>query len=140
MLMISERNHSICIQLAKMAEDLRTGGVKIPVNLIVTGTITSTGDISSASYSLSGLNTSIDATNTALTATDKDVTAINKDVTATNTNLTTTLKDYVKYNDNIRITNRGSGAEEYGEPYIGISGYTHGKINVSMNTDSTITR
>ena len=67
--------------LAKMAEDLRAGGVKIPGNLIVTGTITSTGDISSASYSLSGLNTSIDATNKDVTATNKDVTAINKDLT-----------------------------------------------------------
>ena len=75
-------------QLAKMAEDLRTGGVKIPGNLIVTGTITSTGDISSASYSLSGLNTSIGTINTALTATEKTLTTnLTAAVKAINTDL-----------------------------------------------------
>jgi hypothetical protein len=91
--MISERNHSICIQLAKMAEDLRTGGVKIPGNLIVTGTITSTGDISSANYSLSGLNTSIGTTNTALTATNTALTATNTALTETNKALNTKVSN-----------------------------------------------
>ena len=128
-------------QLAAMAAKLNTStGLTIPGNLIVTGTVTSTGDISSASYSLSGLNTSITATNTALTATNTALTATNTALSTANTNLTTTLKDYVKYDDNIRITNRGSGAIEYGEPYIGVSGYSNGKIDVSMNTDASVSR
>ena len=74
-------------QLAKMAEDLRAGGIKIPGNLIVTGTITSTGDISSASHSLSGLNTSITETNTALGKTNANLTATDKALATTNTDL-----------------------------------------------------
>ena len=72
--------------LAKMAEDLRAGGVKIPGNLIVTGTITSTGDISGSSYSLSGLNTSIGETN-------KNLETTNKNLATTNTNLETANKN-----------------------------------------------
>ena len=72
-------------QLAKMAEDLRAGGVKIPGNLIVTGTITSTGDISSASYSLSGLNTSIGATNTALETTNTNLSKASTKITSLET-------------------------------------------------------
>ena len=87
-------------QLAKMAEDLRTGGIKIPGNLIVTGTITSTGDISSAKYSLSGLNTSIDATNTALTATDKDLTT---KLTAAVKAINTDLDKKVSNNSNVTL-------------------------------------
>ena len=74
-------------QLAAMSKQLLEGGVKIPGNLIVTGTITSTGDISSASYSLSGLNTSIGTTNTALTATNTSLTATNTALTTANTKI-----------------------------------------------------
>ena len=73
--------------LAKMADDIQKGGLKVNGNLIVSGTITSTGDISSAKYSLSGLNTSIGATDTALTTTTKDLTTINKDLTTKITEL-----------------------------------------------------
>ncbi len=102
-------------QLAVMATKLNAGGLEIPGNLIVTGTIKSTGDISSANYSLSGLNNSITATNTNLTAT-------NTALATANTNLTTTLKDYVKYEDNMRITNRGTGNHEGRVKYIGLCG------------------
>ena len=87
-------------QLAKMAEDLRAGGIKIPGNLIVTGTITSTGDISSVKYSLSGLNTSIDATNKALTATDKDLTT---NLTAAVKAINTDLDKKVSNNSNVTL-------------------------------------
>ena len=54
-----------------------------------------------------------------------------------NTKLTETLKSYVKYSDNIRITNRGTGKSEYGDPYIGICGFGQptqcsSKVNVTM--------
>jgi hypothetical protein len=126
--------------LAKMADDIQRNGLEVKGNLIVTGTIKSTGDISSASYSLSGLNTSITATNTALGTTNTNLTATNTALTTADTNLTTTLKDYVKYKDNIRITNRGTGQPETDEPYIGVSGRAStGKIDVSMNTDISVT-
>ena len=123
MLMISERNHSICIQLAKMAEDLRAGGIKIPGNLIVTGTITSTGDISSASYSLSGLNTSITNNNNNITnslnASNANFYAnLNANVNTINAN----FSNYIKYSDNIRITNIGTGNHEGYNKYIGLCG------------------
>ena len=73
--------------LAKMADDIQKGGLKVNGNLIVSGTITSTGDIFSASYSLSGLNTSIGTTDKALTTTTKDLTTINKDLTTKITEL-----------------------------------------------------
>jgi len=74
--------------LAKMADDIQKGGLKVNGNLIVSGTITSTGDISSAKYSLSGLNTSIGATDTALTATEKTLTTnLTAAVKAINTDL-----------------------------------------------------
>jgi hypothetical protein len=113
-------------QLAKMSEDLRAGGIKIPGNLIVTGTITSTGDISSASHSLSGLNTSITATNTALETTNTNLTKTNTALTTANTNLTETLKSYIKYSDNIRITNIGTGNHEGHGNYIGLCGRNGG--------------
>ena len=72
-------------QLAAMSKQLLEGGVKIPGNLIVTGTITSTGDISSASYSLSGLNTSIGTTNTSLTATNTALTTANTKISSLET-------------------------------------------------------
>ena len=74
-------------QLAAMSKQLLEGGVKIPGNLIVTGTITSTGDISSASHSLSGLNTSITTTNTALGTTNTNLGTTNTDLTAANTKI-----------------------------------------------------
>jgi hypothetical protein len=80
-------------QLAKMADDIQKGGLKVNGNLIVTGTITSTGDISSASYSLSGLNTSIGTTNTALTATNTALTATNTALTETNKALNTKVSN-----------------------------------------------
>ena len=124
-----------------MATKLNAGGIKIPGNLIVTGTITSTGDISSSSYSLSGLNTSIGTTNTNLGTTNTNLGTTNTNLATANTNLTTTLKDYVKYSDNIRITNRGTGQPEYGEPYIGVCGYAgqcSGKIDVTMVADVSV--
>ena len=128
-------------QLAKMAEDLRAGGIKIPGNLIVTSTITSTGDISSASYSLSGLNSSITNNNNNITnslnATNANLNTTNNNLNATNNN----LYNYVKYSDNIRITNRGTGQPEYGEPYIGVCGYAgqcSGKIDVTMVADVSV--
>ena len=110
-------------QLAKMAEDLRAGGIKIPGNLIVTGTITSTGDISSASYSLSGLNSSITNNNNNITnslnASNANFYAnLNANVNTINAN----FSNYIKYSDNIRITNIGTGNHEGYNKYIGLCG------------------
>ena len=74
-------------QLAAMSKQLLEGGVKIPGNLIVTGTITSTGDISSASHSLSGLNTSITTTNTALGTTNTNLGTTNTNIASANTKI-----------------------------------------------------
>ena len=125
-----------------MSKQLLEGGIKIPGNLIVTGTITSTGDISSASYSLSGLNTSITNNNNNITnslnATNSSLGTTNANLNATNNN----LNNYVKYSDNIRITNRGTGvAIEYGEPYIGVCGGATScsdKIDVTLVTNANV--
>ena len=115
-------------------------GVTVPGNLTVSGTI--------KSQSLDSLNSKIDSVNSSLSS----------NISTNNTNLTTNLtnninslqgqinsinsniNNYVRYSDNIRITTRGTGGDEQGEPFIGTSGRGAGdKINVSMNTHPSVT-
>ncbi len=53
------------------------------------------------------------------------------------------FNNYVRYSDNIRITNRGTGQPEYGEPFIGICGYgppsqCYSKINITIVANPSV--
>jgi hypothetical protein len=122
--------------LSEIATKINAGTFVFPGDLKVTGTI--------KSQSLDSLNSKIDSVNSSL----------NSSISSTNTNLTnkvnslqgqtnsinSNINNYVRYSDNIRITTRGTGGDEQGEPFIGTSGRGAGdKINVSMNTHPSVT-
>ena len=105
--------------LSEVATKLQAGGYTVAGDLTVKGTI--------KSQSLDSLNNKIDSINSSLTS----------NISTNNTNLTNSINslqsqinsinsnfnNYVKYSDNIRITNKGTGQQENGEPFIGVCGY-----------------
>jgi hypothetical protein len=124
--------------LSEVATKLQANGLTIPGNLTVNGQI--------KCQSLDALNTKIDSVNSSLTNN------INTNNTTNNNsinslqgqiqNINSNFNNYVKYSDNIRITNRGTGKTEYGEPFIGVcgaAGTCPSKINVTMVADPDVT-
>ena len=126
--------------LSDIANKINAGTFVFPGNLNVTGTI--------KSQSLDSLNSKIDSVNSSL----------NSSISSTNTNLTNNVNslqsqtnsinsnfnNYIRYSDNIRITNRGTGHPAHGEPFIGVCGYgpptqCGSKIDVVMVTDPSVT-
>jgi hypothetical protein len=86
-------------QLAAMATKLNAGGLEIPGNLTVTGTISSSGEITSNknSYSLSGLNNKIDSVNSSVSTNSNNITSITNKI---NERVKRTTARYIKIGNN----------------------------------------
>ena len=119
--------------LSEIATKLQKEGLTIPGNLTVAGQI--------KSQSLDSLNSKIDSVNSSLTNNfNTNNTNLTNNVNLLQgqiNNINSNLNNYVRYSDNIRITNRGTGQEEHGEPFVGVCGYgppsqCSSKINVTM--------
>ena len=109
-------------QLAAMATKLTAGGLEIPGNLTVTGTIKATGEIYNNSYSLSGLSSSISSTNSNLSS---SINSINSNLSSN----VTSLKSQINSIDSNKFDK--SGGTITGN--VNINGHLTG-TNFTMNT------
>ena len=105
-----------------MATKLNAGGLEIPGNLTVTGTIKAAGEIYNNSYSLSGLSSSISSTNSNLSSS----------ISSTNSNLSSyvsSLQSQINSIDSNKFDK--SGGTISGN--VNINGHLTG-TNFTMNT------
>jgi hypothetical protein len=108
--------------LANLSKKIQEGGLTVPGNLIVKGTIKSDGEISNNSTSFSGLNSRIDSVNSSLTN------SINSSINNVNSNLNSQINSV-----NNQLSNKydKSGGTISGN--VNITGHLTG-TNFTMNT------
>jgi hypothetical protein len=108
--------------LADLSKKIQDGGLTIPGNLIVKGTIKSDGDISNNSSSFSGLNSRIDSVNSQLSS------SLNSSIQSLNSNVSSQISSL-----NSQLSNKfdKSGGTISGD--VNITGYLTG-TNFTMNT------
>jgi hypothetical protein len=115
-------------QLATMATKLTAGGLEIPGNLIVTGTIKAAGEIYNNSYSLSGLSSSISSTNSNLSS---SINSINSNLSSNLSYYVSSLQSQINSIDSNKFDK--SGGTISGN--VNINGHLTG-TNFTMNTGS----